>query len=268
MAISKAERTAYNLEIKDARKEAEETNKHIKTLLVKKKKAANIESYYNMEIATYMMDVISLYLKMNSLSLEMLGIKNDKFLTESRKDFYKVIQLMEEIVGADIDRTLRANNEYLVKIDKFNPEQILHYVQRIHKFFVELKNGIGGDSKWKWSFVELQARVAVITKNITNFSDFAKLRDPRTEYYYDRRELMQLCKDELAEAAKQYRTKYELSGKARDDLKKSIELLAALRKIHVLFGEDAEATRLKNTIDATKQALKAEDEAKDSKKKK
>jgi len=41
-----------------------------------------------------------------------------------------------------------------------------------------------------------------------------------------------------------------MAGKARDDLKSSITYLAALRKIHVLCGEDTEATKLKNIIDA------------------
>ena len=78
---------------------------------------------------------------------------------------------------------------------------------------------------------------------------------------------MQLCKDSLAEAAKQYRTKYELSGKARDDLKKSIDLLSALRRIHILFGESEDATKLKTTIDAAQQALEADDKAKERDKK-
>ena len=123
------------------------------------------------------------------------------------------------------------------------------------------------DSKWKWSFVELQARVAVITKNITSFSEVAKFRDPRSEFFYERRDLMQLCKDSLTEAARQFRTKYEMAGKARDDLKISYRYLSALRKIHVLFGEDTEAIKLKNIIDAAKIALEAEDKAKDKDKK-
>ena len=57
------------------------------------------------------------------------------------------------------------------------------------------------------------------------------------------------------------------SGKAREDLKKSIEFLSVLRKIHALFGEDVEATKLKNIIDATKMTLEAEDKSKDKEKK-
>ena len=175
--------------------------------------------------------------------------------------------MLEETVGDDIDRSLRENDEFIKKIEKFDAAQILAMVERIHDMFLILKQKVGEGSKWKWSFVELQGRIAVITKNITNFSDVAKYRDHRTEFYRERLTLMQLCKDSLAESAKLYRTKYELSGRARDDMKRSIELLTALRKIHVLFGEDGEATKLKNTIDAAKQTLEAEDQAKENKKK-
>ncbi len=225
-----------------------------------------IAEYYNLEMVTGLMTVISFYIKMSDRSLEILGIKNEKFLNEARKEFYKILQIMEETVGDDVDRSLRENDEYLAKIDRFSPSDILDFIKDVESAFSLLKNRFGEGTKWKWSFVELQARVAVITKNITNFSDVAKLRDPRSEFYYERRELMDICKEWLTESAKQYRTKYEMAGKAREDLKKSIDLLSALRKIHVLFGEDEEATKLKNTIDAARQALEAEDNAKDKSK--
>lgn len=267
MAISKAEKAAYNDEIKDIKKELEEQQAHVRDISAKMKKMPAIASYYNIEMAARQMDIMDLYFRMNDLSLEMLGIKNSNFLDNARKEFYRLLQEMEDVVGSDIDRTLRENDEYLARIDRLNPAQIIGFVKKIHFVFEKLVNRVGEDSKWKWSFVELQSRVAVITKNITNFSDVAKYRDPRVEFYYERRDLMQLCKDSLTEAAKQYRTKYELSGRAREDLKKSIDLLSSLRKIHVLFGEDEEATRLKNTIDAARQALEAEDKSTEKKKK-
>jgi len=268
MAIGKAEKAAYNDEIKDIKREVETTGKLITESMVKKKKAPRLEGYYNLEATTYHIYNMRLFFKMNDLSLDMLGIKNETFLNNARKEFYKILQMLEETVGDDIDRSLRENDEFIQKIDQFDAGQILALVERIHDMFMILKQKVGEGSKWKWSFVELQGRIAVITKNITNFSDVAKYRDPRSEFYRERLNLMQLCKDSLAESAKLYRNKYELSGRARDDMKRSIELLAALRKIHVLFGEDGEATKLKNTIDAARQTLEAEDQAKENKKKK
>ncbi|MBN1496216.1 MAG: hypothetical protein JXA07_05565 [Spirochaetes bacterium] len=265
--LSKAEKAAYNDEIKDIKREVEQIKKSLNEAAIKKKKHPSIESYYNLEIASYEMDSIDSFLKMNDLSVEMLGIKNNSYLENARKQFYLVLQHLEEVVGDDIDRTLKENDEYLAHIKKLNPAQILNFVHRMHSLLNKLKIKFGQESKWKWSFVELQARAAVITRNIISFSDVARLRDPRTEFFNERRELMQLCKESLTEAAKQYRTKYEMAGKAREDLTESMNYLAALRKIHVLFGEDTEAIKLKNIIDAAKMALEADDKAKDKDKK-
>jgi hypothetical protein len=73
-----------------------------------------------------------------------------------------------------------------------------------------------------------------------------------------------MAKNALEEAAKQYRTKYELSAKSREDLKKSIEMLEALRKIHFTLGESTEADKIKTTIDAARLALEADDKKSES----
>ena len=53
-----------------------------------------------------------------------------------------------------------------------------------------------------------------------------------------------------------------------DDIIKSIDMLSALRKIHILFGESEDATKLKNTIDALRAALEADEKKKEMQKKK
>ena len=284
MAIGKAEKAAYNDEIKDYKVAVDTGQKQVKDIIVKKKQSPKLSAYYNIELAVTHMRIIGLYLKMSDLSMDMLGIKNDAYLNEARKAFYLVVQMLEEGVGNEVDRSLRTNDQHIAAISKIDPAQLLKFMQKLHSVFEELKIKVGGaedameggggskvvsgGSKWRWSFVEIQARVAVITKNITSFSDIAKLRDPRTPFFRERKKLMVLTLDSLNEAAKQYRTKYELAGKAREDMKKTLELLSALRKIHVLFGESDEAMKLKNVIDAGKQALEAEDVAKEKKKKK
>ena len=268
MAIAKAAKEAYNIEVKDYKKAVDEKNSKIKEATKKRNKMSNIKGYFNLEIAKLQLDIIDDYFKMSDLSLEMLGIKNETFLNNARKEIYKVLQAAEEIVGKDVDRSLKENDEFLQTIDRVTPKHILHFIDRIHNAYHNLKAKFGEGSKWKWSFVELFSRISIITKNITSFADIQKFRDPRSDFFYERRDLMNLCKDSLTEAAKQYRTKYEMAGKAREDLKRSIELLGVLRKIHVIFGEDGEATKLKNTIDAAKATLEATDKSKDNKKKK
>ncbi|HNV48836.1 MAG TPA: hypothetical protein PKJ16_17465 [Spirochaetota bacterium] len=266
MAITKAEKAAYNDYVKDFKVEIEDNLKSIKDLEARRKKMANISGYLSVELCLKYLKNVQIYMKMSDASQEMLHIRNEKFLDNSRKDFYKVVQLLEEMLGNDIERSLNDNKEYLRKIDKLNPAQVLKIIRTIMSVFNSLLKRMG-ESKWKWSFVDLQGRIAVLVKNFINFSDLQKNRDPRMEFYRDRQELMRVCKSVLNEAAKQFRNKYELSTKVPEDILKSINLLAALRSIHILFGESEDATKLKNTIDALRARLEA-DEVKDEEDKK
>ncbi|HNX22874.1 MAG TPA: hypothetical protein PKG60_02420 [Spirochaetota bacterium] len=265
MAISKAQKAAYNDDIKAVKIQSDELERKARELLLKKKSKPNVESYYNLEIATYLLGTIELYMKMNDLSVAMLGIKNNKSLDVAKSNFSKVLLLLKETVGDEVERdSLRENEEYLQKIDKLNPRQILDFLIRVDAVFFSLKNNMGEDSKWKWLFVELQAKIAVIFRNSINFSDILKYRDPREKHFRDRREHLAMAKNALEEAAKQYRTKYELSSKSREDLKKSIEILEALRKIHMTLGESNEADKLKTTIDAARFTMEAGDKKKET----
>lgn len=265
MAISKAQKAAYNDDIKAVKIQSDELEKKARDLMQKKKSKPNLEPYYNLEIATYLLGTIELYMKMNDLSVAMLGIKNNKSLDIAKSNFSKVLLLLKETVGDEVERdSLKENEEFLYKLDRLNPRQILDFLIRVDAVFFSLKNNMGEDSKWKWLFVELQAKIAVILRNFINFSDILKYRDPREKHFRDRREHLAMAKNALEEAAKQYRTKYELSSKSREDLKKSIEILEALRKIYMTLGESNEADKLKTTIDAARFTMEAGDKKKDT----
>lgn len=265
MKISKAQKNAYNDEIKILKSEIENYDKLIKDLLIQKKKNEKLEPYYNLEIVKYLLGSIEQNIKINELSVNMLGIKNNKSLDMGRSNFSKILRIMKENFGDEVDReSLKENEEYLSKVGSLNARQIIDLTNRVNDVFLSLKNSMGEDSKWKWLFVELQAKVAIMNRNLINFSDIQKYRDPRTEFFHDRREHLALAKESIEEAAKQYRTKYELSGKSREDLKRSIELLEALRKIHMILGESNESDKLKTTIDAARFTLEAGDKKHDS----
>ncbi|HON77303.1 MAG TPA: hypothetical protein PK544_02335 [Spirochaetota bacterium] len=263
MAITKAEKAAYNDYITEFKRDIDESLKRIKDAELKIKKMPRIAPYKKLEMVLEYLKIIMLYVSMNDASVEMLQIKKESSLNEGRKNFYKVLQLMEDLVGTEVDRPLGENDEYLVQIEKVNPLQILRFLERINHVYSTLMDRMGEGSKWKWSFVDIKGRIAVVTKNIISFSDTQRLRDPRSEYYVERRELMSLCKASLKEAAQQFRSKYEQSTKATSDLLNSIELLTALRKIHVLFGETDDAKKIKNTIDALRQRVEEDEKQKE-----
>jgi hypothetical protein len=268
MAISRAEKAAYNDYVIQFKKDIDDANKRIKEAEQIKKKMPRIAPYKDIEIVLEHLKIIMLHISQNDASLEMLQIKKESSLNDARKAYYRALQLMENIVGNDIDRSLTDNADYLAKVDRINPLQVLRLVQRLNAVLNTLIDRMGSGSKWKWSFVDLFARIAVVTRNLINFSDTQKYRDPRAEFYRDRQELLAICKNNLKDAALQYRTKYEQSTKATSDILKSIELLTALRKIHALFGESEEAKKIKNTIDAMRQKIEEQEKEEEQKKKK
>ncbi len=268
MPVSKAEKAAYNDYISEFKHDIDACAANIKQAELKIREMPRIAEYKKLEMVVEYLKIIMNYISMNDASVEMLQMRNESFLNEGRKTFYKVMQLLEDIVGADIERSLNENREYLAKIDRVTPLQVLRLVQRVNNALTTLIDRMGAGSKWKWSFVDVYGRVAVIIRNIINFSDAQKFRDPRTEFYAERLELVQLCKDTLKDAAQQYRTKYEQSTKATGDLLKSIELLTALRRIHVLFGETDDASKIKMTIDALRQRIEDDEKQKEKEKEK
>ncbi len=267
MAITKAEKSVYNDYIKDFKTKKDASYKRITELEKKKKEMPRIKGYLTVEAVIELLKIIMLDLSMNDASFEILKIKNEAALKNARKEFFAVLQKMEELVGDQVDRSLKENEEFLAAIDRINPMQMLKIIQRVNYVLSTLIDRIGETSKWKWSFVDLQGRVAAVTKNGINFSEVQKYRDPRTEFYRERQQLMTLCKQSLRDAAQQYRTKYEQSTKVPGDMLKSIEFLSVLRRIHVLFGESDEATRLKMAIDAMRARLEADEKEKEKEKK-
>jgi hypothetical protein len=268
MAITKAEKVAYNNYVKEHQEEIEKQRSKLKENTSKMKSMRGIKEYLNIEAILDYIKIIKVYLKMNDISNDMLGQKNETYLNNARKEVYKVIQLAEEVVGNDLDRSLKENEEYLLKIQKVNSAQILNLLNLILNVIAKLIKGFGEGSKWKWSFVDILGRMAIVIRNFINFTEVQKTRDPRMPYYKERRELMKLCKSTLNNAAQQFRTRYEVSTNVPADMIKSIELLSALRKINILSGEAEEAQKLKNTIDALRERLEADEKKKNEKKKK
>ncbi len=268
MAISKAEKAAFNDYVTQYKKQIDESQKRIKEAEQVKKKMPRISAYKDIEIVLEYLKIIMLYIYQNDASVEMLKIKREPALNDARKTYYKALQVMETLVGSDIDRSLTDNEEYLEKIDRLNPAHMLHLVEYFNAVLDVLIDRMGSGTKWKWSFVDLYGRVAVMTRNLINFSDTQKYRDPRTEFYQERQQLLAICKNNLKEAALKFRTRYEQSTKATSDILKSIELLSALRKIQVLFGEAEEAKKTKITIDAMKQKIEEQEKEEEQKKKK
>lgn len=224
----------------------------IESALEREKKTAEIVAagssgagYQRLAIADDNLNLVASYLLMSSLSLAFLGVKNEAYLNEARKSLYKTIISLEEIVSPEVDAPFSEYEERLASVDAFSDESRLTLLRKIGFSMDSIEEGYGENSKWKWSFVELEGRFAAVAKNLLNLRTLIAGMDPRSEGYSARLSHLSLAKELLQQAADRYREKYELSTLRIDDIKAGINFLAALRRLHVVLGEVEQAEVVK-----------------------
>jgi hypothetical protein len=205
-------------------------------------------------------NIVSYYNLMNALSRSLLGIKNESFLNDGRKSCYRSIIYMEEIVSPYIDAAFSDYQQGVESLEAFTDQDKYRFLCKLGFAIDSVIEGFGAGSKWKWSFVELQGRYAVIAKNLLNLKTFIMQIDPRIEGYSQRLAHVQLVKKLLQQSADRYREKYELSTMRLDDIKKAILFLAGMKRLHALLGEVEEAEVVKKKMEIWK--TKMEDDQK------
>jgi hypothetical protein len=203
-------------------------------------------------LAEEYLNLVSYYNLMSALSLSLLGVKNEGYLNEARKCCYKSIIFMEEIVSSHVDAPFSEYEPGVESLRELPDDVKFGYLRKLGFAIDSVVEGFGTNSKWKWSFVELEGRYAVVAKNLLNLKTFLVQFDPRVEGYSERLAHVNLAKRLLQQSADRYREKYELSTLRLDDIKQSILFLSALRRLHVLLAEVDEAEVVKKKIDIWK----------------
>jgi len=204
------------------------------------------------------LDIVSLYLVMSSLSLSFLGVKNEAYLNDGRKCLYKAIIYLEEIVSAYVDAPFSDYEQGLETISAFSDDARYSLVRKMGFTIDSLEDGYGEGTKWKWSFVELEGRFAVVAKNLINLKTFVGGMDPRSEGYSSRMSHLALARELLQTAADRYREKYELSTLRLDDFKAAIGFLSAARRLHIVLGESEQADVIKKKADVWRAKMEAD----------
>ncbi len=201
----------------------------------------------------------SYYILLNELSLALLSIKNENYLNEARKLCYKAIIYLEEVVTGEIDVAYADIRDRLDRIEGFDDAKRYFLVRKLGFAIQSVVEGFGANSKWKWTFVELEGRFATVTKNLLNLKALAAGMDPRVEGYESRMGHLNLTKELLQKAADRYREKYELSTLRLDDFKLAISYLAAIRRLQILLGETENVEITRKKIEVWTQKMDADD---------
>ncbi len=197
-------------------------------------------------LAEDMIHTATIYVLINNLSLELLETKNTDALNEGRKALYKAIIYLEEVVTNMIDAAFNEYEEEVSKIAAIPLSQRYHLVRKIGLGIRLIVDAYGDNTKWKWTFVELEGRFATVSKNLLDLKETCKIYfDPRHAEYDVSVFYLRLVKKLLSDSADGYRDRYELSTHRLDDIRLAINYLTALRRIQILLGEKDEAEEVK-----------------------
>lgn len=217
------------------------------------------EQYRRLNLADERLNLASYYLLLNRISVSLLGVKNEAFLNDARKSCYQAIIYLEEVVTSYIDAPFSEYSEYLEKIEELEDTKRHDLMRKLGFTIQSVEEDFGDNTKWRWSFVELEGRYAVVCKNIIDMKNVLAGLDPRVPGYEARVGHLKLAKQLLQQAADRYREKYEISTTRIDDFKRAIEFLGALRRLHVVLGESDNAEVVKRKMDVWKSKMETDE---------
>ncbi|MDR2901052.1 MAG: hypothetical protein LBV20_05990 [Treponema sp.] len=263
--ISEEDRHLYLQKIKVYRENITAILAREKNILTVINKDTNGIAFKKIVLAEEMLNLASNYIIISNISQAMLNIKNEEFLNDGRKALYKAIIYMEDVVTNYIDVPFNDYEEKLKEIESFDAARRYLLVRKIGLAIELMEQGYGDNTKWKWSFVELEARFAAVAKNIFDLKSAFTNTDPRSPQYEPTVYHLRLMKKLLLQAADRYREKYELSTNRIDDFKLAISYLGSLKRIHILMGERDEAETIKKKQEIWSAKLEADIKKKEGK---
>jgi hypothetical protein len=267
--ISPAKKAEFAEKSKEIKGNIDELEKKIQEIQKDiKKNNDNTVSYKKILIVNFQMNIISLYLKLSTLSMDIMGIRNEAYLENARKLAYKFIAVLEEVVGSLLDVPFSETEEMLETISQVDDLKRLKLIKKISETIDRIEEKFGPDSKWKWSFPDMVAKGAVLCKNITDFKRIQKNQDPRIDGFPERNELLAFVKEYLRTAADRLREKYEMATNEAVDMKLAIRYLSSLQRICMLFSDSDASNNLKKTMKIWEEKLEQDEKQKDEKKKK
>ena len=262
MAVDQATKKLYNERIGAHKTEISEHEKELSAYKKAMTSNKKLKPFFHLGNIAQQLEIIRLQMEMNEISEQMMQVKNNSFLDNARKNLYKIFADLDATVKGDVDEPIDFNRDELDKIMPFTPKQRLNLYRHIRRAIEKLIAAYGPNTKWIWSFPELYAKSANLGKNLIDFREVQAKRDPREEFFYDRKEMVQHVVDDLMDASNRYRDKYEISTKATGDLIMAIKLLEGLRRVAMIVKDDAMAAKAKTGIESYKARIEADKEDK------
>ncbi|MFW6211904.1 MAG: hypothetical protein ACOC8L_03310 [Spirochaetota bacterium] len=221
--------------------------------------------YTRLALADERLSLAALYLLLNRISLSMLSLKNDAFLNEARRSCYTSVIYIEEVTSDLIDAPFSDYGDRLGEIEDYPVPDRYKLMQKLGFTIQSVEEDYGENNKWRWSFVELEGRFAVVAKNIMDMKGLIAGLDPRAPAYEERQAHLRLVKELLQTSADRYRERYELATNRIDDFKRAVDFLLSLKRIHAMLGETQQADATKRKADVWKAKMDDDEKRAESK---
>ncbi len=226
----------------------------------------SFENYYHIAISNEHLEICRLSCEMSKTSEVYMKKKNDDFLNDARKTYFKALIEFEKFLGNFVDEPLHEKQEILKSLDKLNPKRVLNIIKKLQIILKMIEDGYGENSKYKWSFVDMYGRYVTIFKNLLDYKRLS-INSPTDAYFAENVELLNMIKIDLQAISHKFREKYMLGTKEVVDIKQAINFQEALRKINSLLGSQEEVGTSKKTIESWNQMLNKEEEIKEQQRK-
>ena len=216
-------------------------------------------AYKKLLLADQMIYLATLYMAVNTLSVQILDFKNNDSLNDARKTIYKALIYLEEVVTNAVDCSFTDLEKNLEAITDITIDKRFFLVRKLGLCIRLLADAFGDNSKWKWSFVEIRGRFVVIAKNLIDMKKACKdYYDPNSPDYENSILYIRLIRKLLDQSADEYRDKYELASKRIDDMQMGINLLIASRRVAMVLGDKDASEEIKRKAVVWKNKLDAE----------
>ena len=265
--ISIEEKRQCQEKIKPYRDKIVEIGAREKTLLLTIQKESTGAAFKRLTLVDEMLNLASYQIMISLVSQMRLKVKEENALNDGRKSLYKSIIYLEEVVSNYVDVPYADYEEKLAEIASLDAARRYQLVRKMGLAIDLLENAYGDNTKWKWSFVELEGRFAAAAKNIIDLKNAVSNTDPRSPNYEPTVYHLRMIKKLLGQAADRYREKYELSTNRIDDFKQGIHFLGALRRFHVLLGDRDDAETVKKKLEIWSAKLETDIKRMESQKK-
>src|SRR5512145_1991909 len=146
--ITQEQRNRYFEKVKEHRKTIEAGIAKEKTLLELIGKDEQGSSYKRLALAESTLDLCSWYILINSLSVSLLGIKNEDYLLEARKTLVRAIKYLEDTVSPYLDTPFADYEAKLEEIKDFDANNRYRLVRKLGFAVQSLEDAFGDNSKY------------------------------------------------------------------------------------------------------------------------